>query len=66
MQDFSANLTWRVSSWSAAGNCVEVAGSKAAVFVRDTKNRNRGILPFPATAWEEFVKAVRTDSITFK
>jgi hypothetical protein len=56
------DLTWRVSSWSAGGNCVEVAGSKTTVFVRDSKNRNQGILPFPATAWEEFIKAVRTNS----
>lgn len=66
MYNFPDNLTWQVSSWSAGGNCVEVAGNKAAVFVRDTKNRDRGILPFPAPAWEEFIKAVRKDSITLK
>ena len=66
MNNFPGDLAWRVSSWSAGGNCVEVAGSKTAVFVRDTQNRGRGVLPFPVTAWEEFIKAVRTDSITFK
>lgn len=66
MHKFPANLTWRVSSWSAGGNCIEVASTKIAVFVRDTKRRNRATLLFPTSAWEEFTRAVRTDSITFK
>lgn len=64
MPVFQVNLTWRVSSWSAGGNCVEVAESKTAILVRDTKDRSRGILSFPSTAWEDFIRAVQTDSIT--
>ena len=36
------DLVWRVSSWSAGGNCIEVANNKTVIFVRDTeKPRSR-------------------------
>lgn len=60
------DVKWRVSSWSGASNCVEVASSKIAVYVRDTKNRDYGALSFASTAWEDFIRAVQTDSITFR
>jgi hypothetical protein len=53
---------WRKSSFSESGNCVEVAHNKAAVVVRDTKNRNRSILSFSFTAWEDFVRTIKTTS----
>jgi hypothetical protein len=33
---------------------------------RDTKNRAQGMLSFPPTAWEGFLRAVQTDNITLK
>jgi hypothetical protein len=57
---------WRVSSWSAGGNCIEVANKKSVIHVRDTKNRSRGLLSFPPVAWKEFIRTVQADSITFK
>jgi hypothetical protein len=60
------DVKWQVSSWSGGTNCVEVASNKVAIHVRDTKNRNQGILSFPATAWEDFIRAVQTDSITLR
>jgi Domain of unknown function (DUF397) len=60
MHNFPADLTWRVSSSSAGGNCVEVARSQTAVYVRDTKNRGQGVLPFSVPAWKEFLEAVRS------
>jgi hypothetical protein len=66
MHIFPEVLSWRVSSQSAGGNCVEVATKKSVTHVRDTKNRSRGLLSFPSTAWEDFIRAVQTDSITFK
>ena len=59
-------LTWRVSSWSAGGNCIEAASSKNGIYVRDTKKRSRGPLSFPAGAWKEFIRAIQTDSVIFK
>ena len=58
------NLIWRVSSKSNTGNCVEVANDGTAIFVRDTKDRSRGILAFPSTAWEDFIKTIQTESIS--
>jgi Domain of unknown function (DUF397) len=65
MSAFSAGLIWRVSSWSAGSNCIEVAGDKTAILVRDTKNRSRAILSFSPTVWADFVEAVQADSIIF-
>lgn len=59
------NLEWRTSSWTGGSNCVEVANNSAVVFVRDTKNRSQRMLAFPSASWEDFVRAVQTESITF-
>jgi 3-oxoacyl-[acyl-carrier-protein] synthase III len=66
MSVMSKELVWRVSSWTNGANCVEVADAKTAVLVRDTKSRSQGILSFPPTAWEDFIRTVQTDNITFK
>ena len=59
-------VVWRVSSWSNGTACIEVAKSEAAILVRDTKNRERGILTLPFTAWEDFIKTIQTDSISLR
>jgi hypothetical protein len=53
--------TWRKSTYSGNGgaDCVEVADAANEVLVRDTKNRNGGILAFPASAWQTFMMSVR-------
>ena len=55
----SPALRWRKSSFSASGNCVEIADHEAAVLVRDTKNRDRTILSFPSIAWEDFIRTIK-------
>jgi hypothetical protein len=52
---------WRKSSYSGAdgGECVEVATTADVVMVRDTKNRNSGILEVPASAWRAFVATAK-------
>ena len=52
---------WRTASYSGAngGECVEVASTADAVIVRDTKNRNGGMLSVPASAWRAFVAAMK-------
>ena len=52
-------LRWRKSSFSASGNCVEIADDKSAILVRDTKNRDRTILSFPCAAWEDFIGTIK-------
>ncbi|SCE79043.1 protein of unknown function (DUF397) [Micromonospora matsumotoense] len=49
---------WHKSTKSGGngGNCVEVAGNlPGVVLVRDTKNRDGGVLTFAPAAWRGFV-----------
>ena len=57
-----AQPTWRKSTYSGSGNgdCVEVAYSRTAVHVRDTKDRNGGTLTLPQTGWHAFVSTLAT------
>ncbi|MEV6694696.1 DUF397 domain-containing protein [Micromonospora sp. NPDC051196] len=53
--------TWRKSSRSSAngGDCVEVADNlSGVVLVRDSKDRDGGMLAFGPTAWKAFVAQV--------
>jgi hypothetical protein len=54
------DLTWRKSTRSgAAGHCVEMADTSAAVLVRDSKNANGPVLRFAAIGWKGFLAGVR-------
>ena len=54
------NLTWRKSTRSgAAGHCVEVAETPAAVFVRDSKDADGPMLKFDVRQWAGFIEGVR-------
>ena len=55
---------WRKSSFSGGGNqCVEVAGLRnGEVGVRDSKNRNGGILRVNATAWAAFMTSIKKEA----
>ncbi|MDI2029005.1 DUF397 domain-containing protein [Saccharopolyspora sp. TS4A08] len=51
---------WRKSSRSAVeGNCVEVAVAPEVVGVRDSKDRQGGVLVFSSDRWAEFVEGLR-------
>ena len=58
LPDF-ASATWRKSSFSMSGNCVEVATSDQAIGVRDTKDRGGPVLVFGAGEWNAFLAGVR-------
>jgi Domain of unknown function (DUF397) len=60
------DVVWRVSSRSNGTACIEVAESEATILVRDTKNRGRGIIALPLTAWKDFIKTVQTDSTNLR
>lgn len=50
---------WQVSSYTGGnGNCVEVSKG-TPVLVRDTKNREGGMLGFSPDAWDAFVGKVK-------
>ena len=54
------DVTWRKSARSgAAGNCVEVAVTSAAVLVRDSKDAQGPVLRFAVPGWQGFLEAVR-------
>lgn len=58
-------IMWRKSSFSATGNCIEVAvQDESVVLIRDSKNRNGAILSVSSSAWREFIQAVRHNSAT--
>lgn len=53
-------LTWRKSTRSgAAGHCVEIAETPAAVLVRDSKDASGPVLQFAAPGWQDFIAGVR-------
>ncbi|XVS63609.1 DUF397 domain-containing protein [Actinosynnema sp. CA-299493] len=52
-------LVWRKSSYSGDANndnCVEVAFSAPEVAVRDSKNPRAGVLAFPMSVWQRFLR----------
>lgn len=52
---------WRTSSYTDHDSCVEVADNQPEhVLIRDSKNREGGVLIFPAPSWSQFVAAVNT------
>ena len=54
-------LNWRKASYSGSGggNCVEVASSDSVVLVRDTTDRDGGMLTFSVEAWGQFAASLR-------
>jgi Domain of unknown function (DUF397) len=57
--DNSATSSWRKSSKSEYGGCVEVALGADTVCVRNSRYPDGPVLEFPAAAWDNFVAAVR-------
>ena len=54
-------MDWRKSSYSEGngGSCVETASGVGTVLVRDTTNRDGGMLTFNAGAWQAFAASLR-------
>jgi hypothetical protein len=52
---------WRKSSYSGNGgaDCVEAGNADGTIVVRDTKNRERAMLRFPAETWRRFAEQVK-------
>ena len=51
---------WRTSSYSGQGNCVELAGQRSRVLVRDTKQAGAGpVLAFSTPAWRRFARELK-------
>ena len=53
-------VTWRKSTRSgAAGHCVEIAETPAAILVRDSKDAAGPVLRFAPPGWQGFIAGVR-------
>ena len=53
-------LSWRKSSASASGDCVEVAALNDYVLLRDSKRKRPHHLTFTYSEWKIFLSAART------
>lgn len=52
---------WRKSSYSGnTGNCVEVVTTESGVAIRDSKNRDGGVLVVSIRAWQELIHTFRS------
>ncbi|GAA1013727.1 hypothetical protein Aple_088370 [Acrocarpospora pleiomorpha] len=55
---------WVKSSFSSvSGECVEVRMGDR-VGMRDSKNPTGTVLDFPREVWEDFIGAIKSDSVT--
>lgn len=52
-------MTWRKSSYSSNGNCVEAAKTAGGVVVRDSKVPGGPRLTFTAAEWAAFLAGVK-------
>ncbi|MFD8784585.1 DUF397 domain-containing protein [Kitasatospora sp. NPDC059599] len=62
--DLTPITTWRKSTYSGGGECVEVAdGLTGTVPVRDSKDPDGPALHFPSPAWQAFITALRAGEL---
>jgi hypothetical protein len=56
----SSRATWRTSTYSNnGGNCIQVANSRPAVLVRDSKNPDGPKLAFATANWRAFAHRIQ-------
>jgi hypothetical protein len=55
----NAPLTWRKSSFSSLGNCVEVAANGEQVLVRDSKDPAGPWIRYTAAEWDAFLRGAK-------
>jgi hypothetical protein len=55
-------LSWRKSSASASGDCVEAATQNGHVLLRDSKRKGSNILKVTLSEWEIFLSRARSGS----
>ena len=58
VQETSSTLVWRKSSFSGSSGCVEVAGNRDRVYVRDSEDPSGAVVSCTAHDWTVFIKGV--------
>jgi hypothetical protein len=53
-------VTWRKSSYSQGGDCVEVTCNSTRIFIRDSKDSYGRALEFTASEWAAFIGHIRS------
>jgi hypothetical protein len=56
-------VTWRKSSYSQNGDCIELAPSEIGVFVRDSKDTFGHTLHYRRTDWAVFIARIKSAEI---
>lgn len=60
MSTYGTPVTWRKSSFSQNGDCVELACDTTRIFVRDSKDPNEHTLSFRPADWAAFILRVKS------
>jgi hypothetical protein len=55
-----SELSWRKSTRSASGECLEVAFAENSALVRDSKDQEGPVLRFTLSEWGAFLAGVRS------
>ena len=55
-------MTWRKSTYSAEGNCVEVAEVADRVLIRNSNHPDAGTIAFPRDVFAGWVAALKADA----
>ena len=51
-----SDLQWRTARQSAGnGACVEVAPTSGAILIRDSKDKDGPVVPYPGSSWRAFL-----------
>ncbi|MGH3673491.1 MAG: DUF397 domain-containing protein [Pseudonocardiaceae bacterium] len=54
-----SSLSWKKSTASGTGGCVEVARAGEKTFIRDSKDPSGPALIFPGSEWKQFLTSAR-------
>ncbi|GAA3346765.1 hypothetical protein GCM10020358_59010 [Amorphoplanes nipponensis] len=63
MADQGLTPQWRTSARSSGGACVEVQTRPDVVLIRDSKDREGGVLSFDRATFGEFLGALKSDRL---
>ena len=59
-------LTWRKSTFSRNGNCVECSCTGILIYVRSSRNPSAGVLGFSYVKWDAFISAIKSENPSCK